>query len=68
MREVLKRFAPQNFNDFLCLYLISLIVALWILAGIHVVELPQEVVGALIVTWTLLVQFYFRKAQGETKP
>jgi hypothetical protein len=68
MKDILKKFLPQNFNDFLCLFLISLIVALWILAGTKIVELPPEVIGALIVTWTLLVQFYFRKAQGETKP
>jgi len=33
MKELLKRAMPQNFNDFLCLFLIALIVALWILAG-----------------------------------
>ncbi len=62
----MKKFLPQNFNDFLCLVLILLIVALWILTGLKTLELPAEVTGALIVTWTLLVQYYFRKKQSES--
>jgi len=30
-----------------------------------VIALPSEVTGALIVTWTLMVQYYFRKRTGE---
>jgi hypothetical protein len=63
----LSKFIPQCFNDLLCLFLITLIVALWILAGLKLIELQAEVTGALIVTWTLLVQYYFRKKQGESK-
>jgi hypothetical protein len=37
------------------------VVGLSILSGMKVLELPAEVIGALIVTWTLLVQYYFRK-------
>jgi hypothetical protein len=61
----MKRFTPRNFNDTLCLILILLIVSFWFLTGLKVLELPAEVTGALIVTWTLLVQYYFRKKQGE---
>jgi hypothetical protein len=61
----MKIFLTHNFNDGLCLILINLIVALWILTGLHVLELSAEVTGALIVTWTLLVQYYFRKKPGE---
>ena len=57
---------PQNFNDFLCLILIVVIVTLWILAGMKIVALQDQVTGALIVTWTLLVQFYFRKKNEST--
>jgi len=57
------KFIPQSFNDFLCLILILLIVMLWILSGSGKLELSAEVIGALIVTWTLLVQYYFRKKQ-----
>ena len=65
---MLKNFLPQNFNDFLCLVLILLIVALWILSGRQIIVLPAEVIGALIVTWTILIQYYFRKKKGgETK-
>jgi len=59
------KFLPQNFNDFLCLVLIAAIVSLWILQGINKLELPSEVTGALIVTWSLLVQFYYRKSKGD---
>jgi hypothetical protein len=62
----MKIFLPQSFNDFLCMVLILLIAALWILTGLRTLELPSEVTGALIVTWTLLVQYYFRKKQSES--
>jgi hypothetical protein len=58
---MLNKLMPQNFNDSLCLILILLISALWILAGTKILELPTEVTGALIVTWTILIQYYFRK-------
>jgi hypothetical protein len=64
MKAVLAKFAPQNFNDFFALLLIFGIIALWILQGFEVVNLPAEVTGALIVTWTLIVQYYFRKKEG----
>ena len=60
------KFMPQSFNDFLCLILVAIIMALWILAGLKVLELPSEVTGALIVTWRILVQYYFRKKNGAT--
>jgi hypothetical protein len=66
MRAIIIRLAPQNFNDLLCLVLTFLIVALWILMGMKILELSAEVTGALIVTWTLLIQFYFRKKQNES--
>ena len=42
-----------------------MISVLWILAGMKVLELPSEVTSALIVTWTILIQYYFRKKQSE---
>ena len=65
---MVKKLVPQNFNDSLCLVLVMVIIALWILAGMKLLELPAEVTGALIVTWTLLVQFYFRKKSGDSAP
>jgi hypothetical protein len=64
--EKVSKFIPQRFNDLLALILIFGIVALWILQGINKLSMPSEVTGALIVTWTLIVQFYFRKAVDET--
>jgi hypothetical protein len=58
---MIKKLMPQAFNDTLCVLLITMITVLWILAGRGLVELSAEVMGALIVTWTLLVQYYFRK-------
>jgi uncharacterized membrane protein YuzA (DUF378 family) len=62
--EHAKKFLPQNFNDFLCLLLVILITASWLLAGVDKLNLPPEISGAEIVTWTLLVQYYFRKKAG----
>lgn len=53
---IIKKFAPQNFNDFIALVLIVGIVLLWVF-----VDLPAQVTGALIVTWTLVTQYYFRR-------
>ena len=61
----LGKFKPQNFNDFLCLVLISLITIMWVLTGRKIIVLPDSIIGALIVTWTLLVQYYFRKSKTE---
>jgi len=65
MLEFIKRFMPQNFNDLLAVILIFGIITLWILQGYQVVQLPGEVSGALIATFTLVIQFYFRKAKEE---
>ena len=62
---MLKKLVPQNFNDFLCLVLIFLITFLWVLQGFKIMELAPEITGALIVTWTLLVQYYFRKKSNQ---
>lgn len=61
----MKNFIPQNFNDFLALLLILGIVAVWVMQGCEKVKLPAEVIGALIATWTMVVQYYFRKAKEE---
>jgi hypothetical protein len=63
-RNIMSKFIPQNFNDLLALVLIAGIVALWIMQGFSIVTFPAEVTGALIVTWTLVVQYYFRKEKG----
>jgi|GEM_PF-3397772 len=61
MLELWKKFLPQSFNDFLCVLLVAVITASWLLAGWGKLELPPEISGAEIVTWTLIIQYYFRK-------
>jgi hypothetical protein len=63
--ELLKRFAPANFNDFLCLFILGLIFTLWILSGSKVFDLNQEILGATIAFFTIIGQYYFRKAKEE---
>jgi hypothetical protein len=59
------RWIPQNFNDFLALLLIFIIPLIWALQGCGKLTMPTEVNGALIATWVMIVQFYFRKAKEE---
>jgi hypothetical protein len=61
----MSKFIPQTFNDLLALILTFGIIAIWILQGKSVITMPSEVTGAMIVTWTLIVQFYFRKKESE---
>lgn len=65
MKDVIKRFFPQNFNDSLALILIILISILWILQGSAKMSFPTEVNGGLLVTFTLVVQYYFSSRQME---
>jgi len=58
----MSKFIPQNYNDFLALILVILIVALWLLQGASKVILRDDVNGALTVIFTLVVQYYFRRA------
>ena len=51
-----------HFNDRLALLLLVAIPVLWALSGRGIITLPPEVTGALIVTWTMVVQYYFRRA------
>jgi hypothetical protein len=59
------KFIPQSFNDLLALILIFLIPAIWIAQGCGKITMPTEVNGGLLVTWTLIIQYYFRKAKTE---
>ncbi len=57
----MSKFIPQNFNDFLALILVFLIPALWIVQGKQIIALDNAVNGALVVLFTLVVQYYYRK-------
>lgn len=53
----------RRFNDTLALVLLAgVIPALWVLDGRGYIELPETVAGGLVAAFTLVVQFYFRKA------
>ena len=56
----------KNFNNLLALILlVGIFPALWILAGLSIINLNGEVLGATIAGFTLVLQFYFRKKEGE---
>jgi hypothetical protein len=52
----------KNFNDLLAIILVALIVALWIVQGLKWIDLNEAVSGSLISIFTLIVQYYFRRA------
>jgi hypothetical protein len=61
----------KKINDLLALLIAVVIIpAFWILDGLKVLEVNGEVLGATIATWTLIVQYYFRKKPSDvdTKP
>ena len=59
----------KTWNDRLSLILIVLIVALWTGGCWLPAPLPESVIGATIVVFTLVAQFYFRKAaEGSGGP
>ena len=55
----------KTFNDRLALLVLVGIPVLWALSGRGTITLAPEVVGALIATWTLIVQLYFRRHEIE---
>ena len=61
----------KTFNDRLALFIMLLIFAFWAALGLGKITVPGEIVGASIMGWTLVLQFYFRKSapsNGEQTP
>ena len=58
----------MKFNNKLALVLVGVIAGLWIVQGLNVITLSSEVVGASIAAFTLIVQYYFRKAPPTDTP
>lgn len=53
----------KKINDLLALLLdVIIIPTFWIMDGLGIVNMNGEVMGATIAVWTLIAQFYFRKA------
>lgn len=56
----------MKFNNILALLVdVIIIPGLWFCDGLRLITLPEAVLGASIVVWTLVAQFYFRKKEGE---
>ena len=53
-----------TWNDRLSILILLSIIGLWVCDG-RWIALNGEVKGALIATFTLIVQYYFRKAPGN---
>ena len=51
----------DKFNNKLAILLLLIIACLWFVAGKEFIKLDDQVSGALIVTWTLIIQYYFRR-------
>lgn len=49
----------KQFSDRLAIMVLLLIPGLWI--SNHWLQMPGEIIGATIATWTLVLNFYFRK-------
>ena len=53
----------RNWNDQLSLLVMGAILVMWGISGAGWITLPAEVTGALIVVFTLIAQFYFRRSE-----
>lgn len=56
----------KTFNDRLAIILLVMILILWLLQPLCKFTLPDAVNGALIVAFTLILQFYFRRAPSDS--
>ena len=55
-------------NDIIALALLIIIIpGLWLLDGRGVITLNEQVMGATILGWGLILQYYFRKKLEEKK-
>lgn len=54
-----------KFRDIFAILLTMVTATMWGLTGAGIVDIPGEMLGALIATWTMVVQFYFRKKPDE---
>jgi hypothetical protein len=58
----------KTFNDLFALVVVFLIIGLWIIQGLNQIVLRDDVNGALVVLFTLIIQFYFRKSPTPVTP
>lgn len=51
---------PKTWNDWLALLVIVGVPVMWVWGNVN-----EMISGASIAGWTLVLQFYYRKSQGE---
>lgn len=56
----------SKINNLLALIVVVGIPLLVAMAGVLSIPLPEIAVGAFIAGWTLVIQFFFRKAEPKT--
>jgi len=64
---MLNRLLPRTFNDVLALILIFMIPGLWCVDGHWNIEIGEQVEGALILSWGIIGQYYFRRKPPDNK-
>ena len=58
----------ENFRDILALLIAGIVFpSIWILQGISIIKVPEQIIGATIAIETLIAQFYFRKKPDVKK-
>lgn len=52
----------KKYNELLSLLLLIVIIpGLWVAEGLDKIQTPEAVIGATIMAWGLILQYYFRK-------
>ena len=59
----------MNFRNLLAILAVIVIIpGLWVTQGLGYLAMPETIIGATIMGWGLILQFYFRKkSEGEEK-
>lgn len=58
----------MNFRNWFAVMVVLLIVGLWVGDKYLPIPVSEQVVGATILAFGLIIQFFFRKAGGSTPP
>ena len=59
------RIGWKTWTDRLSLLVLLVIPTLWALQGRGILNMQGEIIGATIMGWTLVLQFYFRRREPE---
>lgn len=61
-------FGFKNFNDRLALLLVLSLPIFWIIVAIKNANVSGEILGATVMAWGLIIQYYFRRSPPTTPP